>query len=638
MVPVKYIFVDSQKEKAIELKGKLDTFKDKFDRDLIIEIHTAQIEKNKLDDLIRMLGENRLPLRKPCMEGTRITLLQEIEDEIKDVNGPNVIWIRGSPGVGKSALAASIAIRLEDQNRRIISFRFDRTQSTTITTNALWRAVACDLARLYPSLRPHLTQGTQGHSSSDIDWLFKSLIEDPLSVLDDNVPRDKLPVIVIDALDECGGLWHNSSEMDDFESLVHTLKRWVQLDHLKLKLIITSRPDDRITLPNPISIHEIPSGRGVTRGDSTSEDIRTFLKSRLEHMGMKDTLIEKALDYLVPRAAGIFIWATTVANFLERNPEGRFSMLAKGDGKGLKDLYPLYSAIVEASFGHGLEEEEIKAIVSIMGAMIFAKEPLDDNALIMLPEVKILGSDADMLGLIRKGLVSVIDIGPVLRFHHRSFEDFLLSPFFLQEYPELSAIQDRVYHERQLSVLCLKTLVSSELHFNICSLESSTVKNVDIQAKAKSTIPLFVSYSCRCWVDHLIHAPSDETLMEAVKFVMYEKLLFWMEVMSLLGMVYEVEFILRRALAWKVCLHSTSCDASTSLILAGQALDPNHELTLFINDAVRFISAFIIPISRCASQIYVSALSFAPEQSLVAKKFRPRFPKTVVVTEGKHNQ
>jgi len=76
-------------------------------------------DKKELDDLVSALGENRLPLCKSCMKGTRTTILQEIENEIKNVDGPNVIWIRGSPGVGKSALAASIANRLEDQNNRI---------------------------------------------------------------------------------------------------------------------------------------------------------------------------------------------------------------------------------------------------------------------------------------------------------------------------------------------------------------------------------------------------------------------------------------------------------------------------------------------------------------------------------------
>ena len=73
-------------------------------------------------------------------------------------------------------------------------------------------------------------------------------------------------------------------------------------------------------------------------------------------------------------------------------------------------------------------------------------------------------------------------------------------------------------------------------------------------------------------------------------------------------------------------------------MLTGQALAPDQELTLFINDALRFISAFIIPISRYAPHIYVSALSFTPEQSLVALKFCSRFPNTVVVTEGKPSQ
>ena len=79
-------------------------------------------KQKELDDLVHALGENRLPLRKSCMEGTHTTILQEIENEIKNVNAPNVIWIRGSPGVGKSVLAASIASRLGDQKKHVISF------------------------------------------------------------------------------------------------------------------------------------------------------------------------------------------------------------------------------------------------------------------------------------------------------------------------------------------------------------------------------------------------------------------------------------------------------------------------------------------------------------------------------------
>ena len=82
----------------------------------------------------------------------------------------------------------------------------------------------------------------------------------------------------------------------------------------------------------------------------------------------------------------------------------------------------------------------------------------------------------------------------------------------------------------------------------MCNLQSSNIKNVDIPVSDKSAISPLVLYSSTFWADHLIHTPYEETSMEAVKFVMYEKLLFWVEVMSISGKAHEVYFILKRAL------------------------------------------------------------------------------------------
>jgi len=90
--------------------------------------------------------------------------------------------------------------------------------------NALWHAVACDLACFYFSLWPYLTQDIQGHSLSDIDWLFRLLIKELLSILSNNILHKKLLVIVIDALDECNGLQHNKSGREDLQSLLYILK------------------------------------------------------------------------------------------------------------------------------------------------------------------------------------------------------------------------------------------------------------------------------------------------------------------------------------------------------------------------------------------------------------------------------
>jgi len=68
----------------------------------------AVAEQRELDDLVSIFGRNKLKMYKPFMEGTHSDILQAIETEIKNTSGHNMIWIRGSFGVEKSALAASI--------------------------------------------------------------------------------------------------------------------------------------------------------------------------------------------------------------------------------------------------------------------------------------------------------------------------------------------------------------------------------------------------------------------------------------------------------------------------------------------------------------------------------------------------
>jgi len=274
-------------------------------------------------------------------------------------------------------------------------------------------------------------------------------------------------------------------------------------------------------------------------------------------MKMETAWIAEALKYLVPGVAGIFIWASTVANSLEGDPEVRLHILRskeeRDDTEGMDDLFSLYTTVVKVSFGR-ISKREVQGIISVMGAMIYSKQPLSDDVLVMLPGVKI--GKSNVMPLLRKGLTSVIGSGDILHFHHKSFEDYLLSTSFQQKLPELSTVQDRGHHERQLAMLCLKTLVSPKLHFNMCSLDSSVIKNTDIQPDVKSAIPPLILYSSQFWADHLVHTrsdePSDQKPKDGVKFMMHEKLLFWIETMSLLGKVYEVSSILRRALSWKV--------------------------------------------------------------------------------------
>ena len=113
---------------------------------------------------------------------------------------------------------------------------------------------------------------------------------------------------------------------------------------------------------------------------------------------------------------------------------------SKGNGKS---LYFLYFSIIKTSFGCDIEEEEIKAVTSVMGAMIFAKKPLNNNVLIVLSRVK----SQNMLQFIWSGLVSVINKSSIIYYYYYLFIEFILFSFLLQDLPEFSAVQDWDHHE-----------------------------------------------------------------------------------------------------------------------------------------------------------------------------------------------
>ena len=82
------------------------------------------------------------------------------------------------------------------------------------------------------------------------------------------------------------------------------------------------------------------------------------------------------------------IWAITVANFLEPNPQVWFNVLEdRKPGNSIErlDIYELYSTVDRASFRH-IQEKEIHEYND------FSKQLLDDNMLIILSGIKIKNS------------------------------------------------------------------------------------------------------------------------------------------------------------------------------------------------------------------------------------------------------
>jgi len=84
-------------------------------------------------------------------------------------------------------------------------------------------------------------------------------------------------------------------------------------------------------------------------------------------------------------------------------------------------------------------------------------------------------------------------------------------------------------------------ILKHQLYFNICSLASSYLPNAaipDLEERVKLSISTELSYCCRFWGTHVNATFVEPLLVEEVKaFFDDERLLFWLEVVSLLKAV-----------------------------------------------------------------------------------------------------
>ena len=109
----------------------------------------------------------------------------------------------------------------------------------------------------------------------------------------------------------------------------------------------------------------------------------------------------------------------------------------------------------------------------------------------------------------------------------------------------------------QLGIACLRAM-TTQLRFNICKLDDSRLANAEIEdlpSRVKDNIPDPLQYSCLHWLDHLCLPPANHdqyvlVLGSLKKFFGGLYALFWIEVLSIMGMVPNGVPSLRRLLSW----------------------------------------------------------------------------------------
>ena len=113
------------------------------------------------------------------IEGIYSDILQAIETKVKNISSHNMIWRRGSPGIGKSALAVRILTQLLDQNRHVskIIWDFPRLLKSIETSRIGEEEGMCTIHKFLPFIQQLWHSIAIHHNSCCIMKLFHTVIK-----------------------------------------------------------------------------------------------------------------------------------------------------------------------------------------------------------------------------------------------------------------------------------------------------------------------------------------------------------------------------------------------------------------------------------------------------------------------------
>jgi len=477
-----------------------------------------------------------------CMEGTRQSILDQVTAWVADGLGPsNTYWIYGLPGIGKTSLSHSICKTLDERNQLIGAFFCQRDDTNSSEPRNILPTLIYKLAKNSPTFRRIVAEQLRSKPNLTTESMTDTHFLDFIRSMPSQ-PNEHPCAFVIDALDECG---NNRSRQDVLKALTDAaaLAPW-------LKIIITSRPEADIERFFRSLTGSSHSSYDLTSDQKASDDLRTFARSQFalvaSHFHIRAAWPDESdFNELISRANGLFIFIKTLTLALEECEDAEESLkevLQGSAGTGLESLYGLYSSILKP---HSKIGGFWRMIVVITTAQY---RPLCQE-----PIAELTGVRPNLVREWIDALSSLLyrDEGAngAFRVRHLSISDFFLSDRC--EYQ----VNLREAHAQQ-GIACLEAMVQG-LRFNICNLEDSRLANADIRdlpSRVKQNVSDPLQYSCLHWSNHLCSsATRDERLLVLgglKKFFGGLYPLFWVEVLSIMGMVPIGAQSLRRLLSW----------------------------------------------------------------------------------------
>jgi len=484
------------------------------------------------------------------MDGTRKFCLKKIEDwvanksENNNILQSNTYWIYGSPGIGKTSLSHSICAGLHDQKKLAGAFFCRRDDPNLSEPRNVLLTLIYNLARIFPPFGSIVGNCLRNDPNLTSESMKDSFFLDLLRTLPHG-PNHPL-VIVIDAFDECGNIRSRPALLRLLTGAA-ACAPW-------LKIIVTSRPEADIQQFFDRLTHSSYLRYDLGTDQEASHDLRTFAQSEFDLVAPQWYLPtpwpeESLMDRIISRAHGLFIFIKTLVRALEHCEDPtEYLKVASEDsaGAGLEALYGLYSSILKSRIVHRQAEFQRMIGVLLTAAPYHAlcEETIAELAGVKPTFVKKWVDDLSSLLCRDEGTNGGI------RVRHLSISEFLVSdgcPCDYQINPQDANVQ--------LGISCLKTMVC-RLRFNICGLEDSRLANADIKdlpSRIIKNIPDCLQYSSLYWSNHLCFAPdnNDRRVWDNLE-EFFEGLcpLFWIEVLSILGMVPMGAPSIRSVISW----------------------------------------------------------------------------------------
>ncbi|KAG8992897.1 hypothetical protein FRB90_000873 [Tulasnella sp. 427] len=580
-----------------------------------IQIMTAELRNNErqreIQRLLGVLGNGKYGARgntledAVCLPGTRLAILERVDNWIKDTSSDSrVLWIRGMAGRGKSTIASTVVDNWSSRGSCAL-FHFRRGQT------ALNARVVCALARqLATTLSPgvktavlNAVRENQDIADKRLDKQFETLLVAPLATLSGH---SNPVILVLDALDE-------SEDGKEAIDLIDLLDRHSASLPPNVKFLLTSRPEG--PLPNTLDSRNWKKEDLDVEAD-VSNDIELFVQWRLGRIRTSHRLPEnwpqsEEVIRLVEMSQGLFQWARTALGYVQNgSPTDRLRMLLKHPARwsGLDDLY--HQILQKAFHNIELDQERTQLLHKVLGTIVVAPVPI---------QLEVLGEFfgdqeyfdgaklSDVVQFLRNDLLS--DLASLIFIPASSEEALVLMHASIADLlTNKTRCNHRSYHidsEKQhclLAGLCLEHMVTS-LKRNIGDLSQGLQSCLKASGVVKDKLSTTLRYSCLAWSVHLTKGaqdlPLDSTALVPSSFESFslEKVLLWLEVMSLIGSIPDAIRMAQDVHQW---------------LLNCQEL---QKYAVLWDDIRRFVSMFAEPITYGPLHIYTSAIPWCPKET-----------------------